>query len=50
MKIASSTISDIDSIFKMYDLAVVYQKTKFNKHWMGFDREMVLNEIAETRQ
>ncbi|WP_339658779.1 GNAT family N-acetyltransferase [Flavobacterium frigidarium] len=50
MKIASSTVSDIDSIFKMYDLAVAYQKTKFNKHWMGFDREMVLNEIAETRQ
>ena len=50
MKIEPSSVADIDCIFEFYDLAVAYQKTKFNKHWMGFDRKMVLNEITENRQ
>ena len=50
MKIEPSSIADIDTIFEFYDLAVAYQKTKFNKHWMGFERELVVTEIAESRQ
>lgn len=50
MKIEPSTTSDFNTIFEFYDLAVAYQKTKFNKHWMGFDADLVRKEIAETRQ
>lgn len=50
MKIEPSTVTDFDTIFEFYDLAVAYQKTKFNKHWMGFDANLVLKEIVETRQ
>lgn len=50
MKIEPSTLNDFDTIFEFYDLAVAYQKTKFNKHWMGFDSDLVLKEITETRQ
>lgn len=50
MKIEPSTASDFDTIFKFYDLAIAYQKTKFDKHWMGFDSDLILQEIAETRQ
>jgi hypothetical protein len=48
MKIEPSTIADFHTIFEFYDLAVAYQK--FNKHWMGFDADLVLKEITETRQ
>ena len=50
MNFKSSTIEDIDSIFEFYDMAVAYQKIKFNKHWQGFDRALVEKEIAENRQ
>ena len=50
MKIEPSTIADFDAIFEFYDIAVAYQKTKFNKHWMGFDADLVSKEITETRQ
>ena len=39
MTFEASTINDIDSIFQFYDMAVEYQKTKFNKHWKGFERD-----------
>ena len=50
MTFEASTINDIDSIFHFYDMAVEYQKTKFNKHWQGFERNLVKKEIAEERQ
>ena len=50
MQIINSTPSDIEIIFSLYDDAVAFQKTKFDKHWLSFDREMVENEIAEKRQ
>ncbi len=50
MTIKNSTPKDIDLIFALYDAAVAYQKTKFNKHWQPFDRDMVTAEIAEGRQ
>jgi ribosomal protein S18 acetylase RimI-like enzyme len=50
MRIINSSIDDIDTIFKLYDAAVAFQKTKFDKHWLSFDKEMVEKEIAENRQ
>ena len=50
MTFEASTINDIDSIFQFYDMAVEYQKTKFNKHWKGFERDLVEKEISENRQ
>ncbi len=50
MQILNSTTNDIDTIFSLYDDAVAFQKTKFDKHWLSFDRAMVVKEIAENRQ
>lgn len=50
MQILNSTIKDIDTIFKFYADAVAFQKTKFKKHWLAFDRQMVEKEIAEQKQ
>jgi len=50
MQILNSDASDINTIFSLYDAAVAYQKTKFDKHWLSFDREMVEKEIEENRQ
>ena len=50
MNFKPSTINDIDEIFKFYDLAIEFQKTKFNKQWQGFDRDLVTKEISENRQ
>lgn len=49
MIIANNTIQDIDQIFALYDAAVEFQKTKFDKHWQNFDRAMIETEIAEHR-
>ncbi len=50
MRIINSTPADLDIIFMLYDEAVAYQKTKFDKHWLAFDRAMVKQEIEEKRQ
>ena len=50
MQIINSTADDTATIFKFYDHAIAYQKTKFNKHWQGFDLELVQTEIKENRQ
>ena len=50
MRIINSTKADLDTIFLLYDAAVEFQKTKFDKHWLAFDRAMVEKEIAEKRQ
>lgn len=50
MKIVQSTAADLEMIFSFYDLAVAYQKTKFEKHWLPFDPKMVSREIAEGLQ
>jgi ribosomal protein S18 acetylase RimI-like enzyme len=50
MQVLNSSLEDIDLIFHFYDLAVDYQKTKFDKHWLPFDQEMVKKEIVEKRQ
>ena len=48
--LVNSSPSDINTIFSLYDDAVAYQKTKFSKHWLPFDRDMVKKEIEEGRQ
>lgn len=50
MEIINSTISDVETIFKFYDEAIAYQKTKFNKYWQGFDVPVIQQEINENRQ
>ena len=51
MTIKNSSISDIDAIFKQYQLASKYQKSKKEVIvWPDFDRKMIEDEIAEKRQ
>lgn len=50
IQVKNSQISDIDTIFDFYDLAVAHQKKVFNKHWQGFSIDLVKTEIAENRQ
>jgi ribosomal protein S18 acetylase RimI-like enzyme len=50
MQIINSNTKDIDTIFTFYDYAIAYQKTKFNKHWQGFDIALIETEIEENRQ
>jgi ribosomal protein S18 acetylase RimI-like enzyme len=50
MQILPSQPNDIATIFQLYDDAVAFQKTRFNKHWLPFDRAMVEKEITELKQ
>lgn len=50
MQILNSSIEDIEAIFELYDAAISFQKTKFNKHWQGFERSLIETEIRENRQ
>ncbi|MBX7169931.1 MAG: GNAT family N-acetyltransferase [Pyrinomonadaceae bacterium] len=49
MKFQNSTISDFTQILKLYDLAIEFQKTVFDKTWLPFDQKMLEKEIAEKR-
>lgn len=42
--------SEIDTIFEFYDMAIEYQKQKFNKTWQTFDRSLIETELKEQRQ
>jgi len=50
MQIVNSTKDDIGTIFNFYDAAIAFQKTKFNRHWQGFDPQLIEKEINENRQ
>lgn len=51
MKIINSTISDIEAIFKLYEIATSFQKKKFpDNQWPIFSRALVETEIKENRQ
>ena len=51
MTIKNVTTSDIEKIFAFYKIASNYQREKKTVIvWPDFDREMVVNEIAENRQ
>jgi ribosomal protein S18 acetylase RimI-like enzyme len=49
MKIKNAAAEDIEIIFGLYDKAVEFQKTVFDKHWLGFDVKLVEREIEEGR-
>lgn len=50
IEVKNSLLSDFDTIFKFYDIAVAHQKKVFHKHWQGFSAELVETDIAENRQ
>jgi ribosomal protein S18 acetylase RimI-like enzyme len=49
MQFLNSEKQDFDDIFRLYDAAIEFQKTKLDKTWLPFDREMIEREIAEKR-
>jgi ribosomal protein S18 acetylase RimI-like enzyme len=49
MQIVNADLEDIETIFDLYDRAIEFQKTKFDKHWLGFDVALVEREIRENR-
>ena len=49
MKFLNSTSRDLNEIFRLYDLAIEFQKTVFDKTWLPFDKELLEKEIAEKR-
>lgn len=50
IEIVNSTAEDLNTIFEFYDMAVAHQKKVSDKHWQGFDAELIKNEISEQRQ
>lgn len=50
MPILNSTLHDLNTIFKLYDEAIAFQKTVSDKQWQGFERSLVETEIREKRQ
>ena len=49
MEIRTAEPNDFDTIFTLYDAAIEFQKTVFDKHWLGFDPGLVNTEISEKR-
>src|SRR5258708_31259877 len=49
MEIVNATHGDFETIFDLYNKAIAFQKTVFDKHWLGFDIELVNQEIEEGR-
>ena len=49
MEIVNATSNDVGVIFDLYDKAIEFQKTVFDKSWLGFDRKLVETEIREAR-
>lgn len=45
----SAATSDFHLVFDLYDKAIEFQRTVFDKQWLGFDADLVLREIAERR-
>ncbi|GGI28359.1 GNAT family N-acetyltransferase [Pedobacter mendelii] len=50
IQVLNSQHSDLDTIFQFYDMAVEHQKKVFNKHWQGFNKELIETEITDSRQ
>jgi len=51
MEITNSKKEDIPEIFRLYELASDFQRTKFPENqWPRFDEELVSREVAENRQ
>lgn len=49
MKFLNSEPEDFEEIFRLYDAAIEFQKSVFDKSWLPFEREMVGREIEEKR-
>lgn len=49
MEFVTAEPADVKRIFDLYDKAIEFQKQVFDKHWLGFDGELVNREIAEGR-
>jgi len=49
MQIENSVLDDLETILGLYDKAIEFQKTVFDKPWLGFDVEFVNREIEEGR-
>lgn len=49
MEILNAAGDDFPVIFDLYDKAIEFQKAVFDKHWLGFDEDLVRREIAEER-
>lgn len=49
MEFLNSETEDFNEIFRLYDAAIEFQKTKFDKSWLPFDRKLIEREIAEKR-
>ena len=47
MRFENAISADFDTIFHLYDRAIEFQKTVFDKQWLGFDAELVNREIRE---
>jgi len=50
VKIKNSNFNDINEIFRLYDIAVTYQKERFHLYWPIFKRSLIKTEINENRQ
>jgi len=50
MQISNSTPADITEIFRLYESATNFQKTKYILHWPKFETSLIENEIEEHRQ
>lgn len=50
LRFIPATAVDLAIIFDFYAAAIAHQKKVFNKHWQGFDKDMIVREIAEQRQ
>ena len=49
MLILNSSLKDVTNIFRLYNLATAYQKSKSNNHWQPFDPQLIETEIKERR-
>lgn len=50
MTIQNSVLKDIPDIFRLYQIATDYMKSKNQVHWPEFPKELILSEIEEKRQ
>lgn len=49
MRITHADPSDFDTVFDLYAKAIAFQKTVFDKQWLGFDVDLVNRELGEQR-
>lgn len=49
MKIETANKNDIEKIYELYDMAIDFQRTVFEKQWEGFEQSLIEKEIKENR-